>query len=122
MATAIVPVSGIRQTAAPRLRIKGAAEAIEFYKKAFGARENMRFESELTGLVHAEIQIGNAVIMLAEEALQYDMPGPQTLGGSPVTFELFVEDSDAAALQWSDVVRRSGCEQSNSGFTSRAFS
>ena len=96
MATATEAVTGIRQTAAPRLRIKGAAAAIEFYKKAFGARENMRFEGELMGLVHAEIQIGNSVIMLAEEALQYDMPGPQTLGGSPVTIEMFVEDSDAA--------------------------
>jgi PhnB protein len=96
MATATEAVTGIRQTAAPRLRIKGAAAAIEFYKKAFGARENMRFESELMGLVHAEIQIGNSVIMLAEESLQHDMPGPQTLGGSPVTIEMFVEDSDAA--------------------------
>jgi PhnB protein len=99
MATATEPVSGIRQTAAPRLRIKGAAAAIEFYKKAFGARENMRFESELMGLVHAEIQIGNSVIMVAEESPQYGMLGPQTLGGSPVTIEMFVEDSDAAVEQ-----------------------
>jgi PhnB protein len=96
MATVTEPVTRIRQTAAPRLRIKGAADAIEFYKKAFGARENMRFANEVMGLIHAEIQIGNAVIMVAEEALQYDMPGPLTLGGSPVTFELFVDDSDAA--------------------------
>jgi PhnB protein len=99
MATATQPVTGIRQTAAPRLRIKGAAAAIEFYKKAFGARENMRFANDVMGLVHAEIQIGNALIMVAEESLQHDMPGPQTLGGSPVTFELFVEDSDAAVEQ-----------------------
>ena len=99
MATATEPVTRIRQTAAPRLRIKGAAAAIEFYKKAFGARENMRFANEVMGLIHAEIQIGNAVIMVAEESLQYDMPSPQTLGGSPVTFELFVEDSDAAVEQ-----------------------
>jgi PhnB protein len=96
MATATEPTTGIRQTAAPRLRIKGAAAAIEFYKKAFGAKEKMRFENELIGLVHGEIQIGNSVIMVAEESLQYDMPGPQTLGGSPVTIEMFVEDSDAA--------------------------
>ncbi len=96
MATATEPLTRIRQTAAPRLRIKGAAAAIEFYKKAFGARENMRFENELIGLVHGEIQIGNSVIMVAEESPQYGMLGPQTLGGSPVTIEMFVDDSDAA--------------------------
>src|ERR1700685_1113375 len=79
MATATEPVTRIRQTAAPRLRIKGAPAAIEFYKKAFGARERMRFSNDAMGIVHAEIQIGNAVIMLAEESSQYDMPGPQTL-------------------------------------------
>ncbi|MFZ0286376.1 MAG: VOC family protein, partial [Terriglobales bacterium] len=96
MATATESVTGIRPTAAPCLRIRGAAAAIEFYKQAFGAHENMRFANEAIGLAHAEIQIGNSVIMVAEEALQYDMPSPQTLGGSPVRFELFVEDSDAA--------------------------
>jgi PhnB protein len=99
MATATEPITRIRQTAAPRLRIKGAAAAIEFYKKAFGAQERMRFSNDAMGIVHAEIQIGNAVIMLAEESSQYDMPGPQTLGGSPVTFEVFVDDSDAAVEQ-----------------------
>ena len=86
----------VRQSAAPRLRVKGASEAIEFYKKAFGAKENMRFANDAMGVIHAEIQIGNAVIMLAEESLEYGMPGPQALGGSPVAFELFVDDSDAA--------------------------
>ena len=94
MATATEPVARIRQTAAPRLRVKGAAAAIEFYKKAFGARENMRFEDEHLGLAHAEIQIGNSVIMLADESSQSDLPGPEALGGW-VTIELFVEDSDA---------------------------
>jgi len=99
MATATEPVTRVRQTAAPRLRVKGAAAAIEFYKKAFGARENMRFEDEFFGIGHAELQIGNAVIMLADESPQSDLPGPQALGGSPVTIELFVEDSDAVVAQ-----------------------
>ena len=51
------------------------------------------------GIGHAEIQIGNSVIMLADEAPEYDMPGPQTLGGSPVTIELFLEDSDTVVAQ-----------------------
>src|SRR5271155_4399422 len=52
MATATESVTGVRQTAAPRLRIKGAAAAIEFYKKAFGAKEKMRFANEVIGLAH----------------------------------------------------------------------
>jgi PhnB protein len=99
MATATEPVTRVRQSAAPRLRIKGAAAAIEFYKEAFGARETMRFEDELFGIGHAEIQIGNSMIMLAEESPQSDMPGPAALGGSPVTIELFVDDSDAVVKQ-----------------------
>ena len=95
MATAIEPVTAIRQTAMPRLRIKDAAAAIEFYKKAFGAQEKMRFEDERFRIAHAEIQIGNAVIVLAEESLEYGFPGPQTLGGSPISLDIFVDDCDA---------------------------
>ncbi len=98
MTTATETVTRVRQTAAPRLRINNASAAIEFYKKAFGARENLRFENEL-GLPHAEIQIGNAVIFLADESPDYGMPGPLALGGSPVSIELFVEDSDALVAQ-----------------------
>ncbi len=95
MATATEPVTRVRQTLTARLRVKGAREAIEFYKEAFGAVENMRFENEF-GLAHVELQIGNAVVFLGEEAVDYDAPGPTTLGGSPVEIELFVEDCDAA--------------------------
>jgi len=95
MATAIEPVTAIRQTAMPRLRIKDAAAAIEFYKKAFGAQEKMRFEDERFRIAHAEIEIGNAVIVLAEESLEYGFPGPQTLGGSPISLDIFVDDCDA---------------------------
>jgi len=94
MATATKVQTKERQSVAPRLRIKGAPAAIEFYKKAFGAKENMRFENVL-GLAQAEIQIGNAVIMVAEEAPDYGFVGPEALGGSPVSLELFVDDSDA---------------------------
>jgi PhnB protein len=90
-ATAVAPT---QQTATARLRIRNAAAAIEFYKKAFGAREIMRFE--VRGQIpHAEIAIGNSVISLGEEALEYGYPGPQTLGGSPVSIHLWVEDVDA---------------------------
>src|SRR5438270_883076 len=56
-----------RQTAAPRLRVKNAAAAIDFYTRAFGARELMRFEGH-GRIAHAELEIGNAIFMLADEA------------------------------------------------------
>ena len=85
----------VRQTASPRLRVRNAAAAIEFYKKAFGAREIMRFAGG-GQIAHAELEIGNAVIMLGEEAPDYGFPGPETLGGSPVGMHLYVDDADAA--------------------------
>jgi uncharacterized glyoxalase superfamily protein PhnB len=83
-----------RQTATPRLRIRNAAAAIEFYKSAFGARELMRFEAG-GHIAHAELTIGNAMVMLGEEAPEYGFPGPELLGGSPVGIHLDVEDADA---------------------------
>jgi PhnB protein len=88
----------IRQTAAPRLRVKNAAAAIEFYKQAFGAREIMRFDVH-GQIAHAELAIGNATIMLGEEAPEYGFPGPAALGGSPVSIHLFVDDADAVTAQ-----------------------
>ena len=94
MASPSETVSAIRQTATPGLSVKNAAAAIEFYKRAFGAREIMRFDSG-GAVVHAEIAIGNSVLMLGEEALEYGSPSPQTLGGSPVAIHLYVDDADA---------------------------
>ena len=82
-----------RQTAAPRLRLKNAAAAIEFYTRAFGARELMRFEGH-GRIAHAELEIGNAIFMLGEEAPEYGFPSPETLGGSPVSMRLEVDDAD----------------------------
>ena len=90
----VEPVAAVQPTAAPRLRIRNAAAAIEFYKQAFGARELMRFVGH-GQIGHAEIAIGNSVIMLGEEALDHGFPGPQALGGSPVSIHLYVEDADA---------------------------
>ena len=82
-----------RQTAAPRLRVKNAAAAIDFYTRAFGARELMRFEGH-GRIAHAELEIGNAIFMLGEEAPEYGFPGPEALGGSPVAMHLQVDDAD----------------------------
>src|SRR5579864_1308721 len=91
--TAAVP-----QTAAPRLRVKNAAAAIEFYNRAFGAKEIMRFDVH-GHIAHAELAIGNSTIMLGEEAPEYGFPGPAALGGSPVSIRLFVDDADAVAAR-----------------------
>ncbi len=95
MASMSEAVAATRQTASPSLRIKGAAAAIEFYKKAFGAREVMRFEVH-GQIAHAEIAIGNSTIMLGEEALEHGYPSAETMGGSPAGMHLWVDDADAA--------------------------
>ncbi len=99
MATATEPLAKVRQTAAPRLRIRNAAAAIEFYKEAFGAKENFRFAREEFGIAHAELQIGNTVIMVADESPEHGFLAPQSLGGTTLTIELFVDDADAVVQQ-----------------------
>lgn len=81
----------------PYLCAKDAASAIEFYKKAFGATETRRMAEPGGKIVHAEIKIGDAPIMIADEFPEMGFLSPQSLGGSPVTFHLFVEDVDATA-------------------------
>jgi PhnB protein len=79
----------------PYLIIRGAARAIEFYKKAFGATELFRFSAPGGKIGHAEIKIGDSPIMLADEFAEMGYHGPQSLGGSPVSIMLYVEDVDA---------------------------
>jgi PhnB protein len=86
-------------TATPYLIIKDAARAIEFYKKAFGATEIMRMAEPSGKVTHAEIKIGNSPIMLADEFPEMGALSPQTIGGSPVSIFLYVENVDALANQ-----------------------
>jgi PhnB protein len=79
----------------PYLIIDGAAEAIEFYKSALGASERMRMGGPDGRVGHAELQIGDAVLMLADENPEMGIVGPRTVGGTPVTLHLYVEDADA---------------------------
>ena len=83
------------QTATPRMRVRNAPAAIEFYEKAFGARELMRFDVHGT-IAHAELEIGNSRIALSESSPDIGFPGPETLGGSPVAITLAVDDADAS--------------------------
>jgi PhnB protein len=82
-------------TLIPYISIKNAGEAIEFYKRAFGARETGRITMPDGSVGHAELEIGDSKIMLAEENPQWGNVSPQTLGGSPVGLSLYVEDVDA---------------------------
>jgi PhnB protein len=93
------PIPEGYHTATPYLIIKDAAQAIEFYKKAFGATEVMRFAQPDGKIGHAEIKIGDSHIMLADEFPEMGARSPQTLGGSPVSILLYVEDVDAQAKQ-----------------------
>ena len=87
-------------TATPYLIIKGAAAAIDFYKKAFSAIELMRMTDPKTnGVGHAEIKIGDSPIMLADEHPDMGFKSPKTLGGTPVSLMLYVDDVDATAKQ-----------------------
>jgi PhnB protein len=84
----------------PYLIVAGAAEAIEFYKKAFGATETMRMADPQSNKIgHAEIRIGDSAIMLADEHPAMEFRGPQHFGGTPVSLLLYVEDVDAIASQ-----------------------
>jgi PhnB protein len=83
----------------PYLCCKNAAAAIEFYKNVFGAREeeSMRMTTPDGKVGHSEIWIGNAVVMLADESPQMNFRSPQSIGGSPVTLVLYVNDVDEIA-------------------------
>ena len=96
---AIKPIPAGYHTLTPYINIKGAVEAIEFYKKAFGAKEIGRITMAGGTIAHAEIQIGDSKIMLAEESEQWGNKSPQALGGSPVSLCLYVEDVDAVFAQ-----------------------
>ena len=90
------PIPAGHHTVAPYLAIKNAVEALEFYKKAFGAAETYRLMMPDGRLGHGEIRLGDSMIMLSDEFPEYDGGvSPETLGGSSVCIHLYVEDVDA---------------------------
>jgi len=78
----------------PYLIIKNAADAMDFYKRAFGASEVMRLAMPTGQVAHAEIQIGDSRVMLADEFPEMGFRGPKTLGGSGVSLMVYVDDVD----------------------------
>lgn len=86
-------------TATPYLIIRGAARAIEFYTQAFGAREVFRLPGPDGKIGHAEIKIGDSVLMLADEGEGMGTSSPEALGGTPMSLMLYLEDADAITAQ-----------------------
>jgi uncharacterized glyoxalase superfamily protein PhnB len=79
----------------PHLVVRGAARAIEFYRKAFGAVEKSRHEMPDGSIMHAAIKIGEGTVFLADENKDWGSVSPQSLNGSPVSLMLYVPDVDA---------------------------
>ena len=80
----------------PNLVVAGAVQAIDFYKKAFGAEEIMRFPGPDGKIMHAELRIGDSVVMLADEMPDQGSRGPKTLGGASVAFFIYGDNVDAS--------------------------
>ncbi|HEY5954312.1 MAG TPA: VOC family protein [Terrimicrobiaceae bacterium] len=83
----------------PHLVCAGAADAIEFYKKAFNAVETARLPGPDGKLMHAAVRIGDSMVMLTDESPDWGCFGPRSLKGSPVTIHLYVDDVDAVVDQ-----------------------
>ncbi len=92
----VKPVPEGMHTVTPHLVCQGAADAIEFYKKAFGAEELRRLPGPEGKLLHAMMRIGDSAVMLVDEFPQWGSFGPKSLKGSPVTIHLCVENVDGA--------------------------
>src|SRR2546421_12232033 len=91
----IEPIPAGYNTVTAYLSIRGAAAAIDFYKRAFGAREKLRMAAPGGKVGHAEIRIGDSLVMLADEYPDINFLGPQSRGGTSVTLHLYVKDCDA---------------------------
>jgi PhnB protein len=91
----VSPIPAGYHTVTAYLAVGGAGPALDFYQRAFGAQVLYRLDSPDGRVMHAEIQIGDSRIMLADECPEMNFRGPQALGGSPICLMLYVEDVDA---------------------------
>jgi PhnB protein len=91
----VKPIPDGYHSVTPYLIVDGASAAIDFYKAAFGATERLRVPGPSNRIGHAELDIGDSVIMLADAHPEMDIHGPQKFGGSPVSITLYVPDVDA---------------------------
>jgi PhnB protein len=99
---AVKPVPEGYRTITPYLTVDDAAEAIEYYKNAFGAKERGRMDAPGGKIGHAELEIGDSLVMLSDALPQFSTRSPKELGGSSVSIFMYVEDVDAVVKQASD--------------------
>jgi PhnB protein len=99
MAGKVKPIPENYPRVTPYLVVEGAAEAIDFYTRVFGATEQMRMPAPGGRIGHAELKIGDSVVMLADAVPEMGHKSPRTLGGSPISLLLYVEDADATAAK-----------------------
>jgi len=92
----VQPIPAGYHTVTPYLVVNDAARAIEFYKRAFDATEKVRMDGPQGKIGHAELQIGDSMLMLGDEMPGSQIRSPQSLGGSPVGIFLYVKDVDAS--------------------------
>jgi len=95
----VKPIPAGHPAVSPYLIVNGAADALAFYKQAFSAKELMRHADPSGRIGHAEIRIGDSIIMLADEHLEVNARSPRTIGGTPVSLHVYVKDVDATARQ-----------------------
>jgi PhnB protein len=93
----VKPIPEGYRSVTPYLFVKGAAKAIEFYKNVFGASERMRMPTPDGKILHAELKIGDSIIMLTDENAQMGATSPQTLGGTSISIHVYVENVDSVA-------------------------
>ena len=93
------PIPEGYHTLTPYLAVDNAAEAIEFYKQAFGAKERVRMEAPGGKIGHAELEIGDSLVMLSDPFPQSSVRPPKELGGTSAGVFLYVEDVDAVVKQ-----------------------
>ena len=95
MSKAVKPIPDGYHVVTPYLRIRGAAKAIDWYKNVFGATEFVRMPEGPDRIGHAELRIGDSVVMLSDEYPNMGVVSPQTLGGCTAALLLYVQDADA---------------------------
>jgi PhnB protein len=96
---AVKPIPDGYHSVTPYLIVKGAAKALDYYKQALGATELFRVDGPGGTVGHAEIKIGDSIVMLADEFPQMGFRGPEALGGSPVGLMIYVPDVDTQFAQ-----------------------
>jgi len=97
--SAVKPIPDGMRSLTPHIVCAGAADAIEFYKRAFNAKEEGRLSGPDGKIMHAMVRIGDSALMLVDEMPKWGALGPKSLKGSPVTIHLYVEDADATVAQ-----------------------